>query len=118
MSYDIYLKNPDTGEPLLLDLPHPLRGGTYVVGGTTEAWLSITYNYSKHYYRLWPGDGIRIIYGMTGEESLPVLRAGAAQLGNDVSPDYWEPTEGNAKAALNDLITLAALLPDGVWAGD
>ena len=62
--------------------------------------------------------GIRTIYGMTGEESIPVLAAAVAQLGGDVHPDYWEPTEGNARNALLDLLALARLRPEGVWDGD
>ena len=37
MSYDISLTDPVTGETLELDTPHHMRGGTYAVGGTTEA---------------------------------------------------------------------------------
>jgi hypothetical protein len=55
---------------------------------------------------------------MTGAESIPVLQAAADQLGNDIDEDYWKPTEGNAKAALLQLIALAKMRPDGVWEGD
>jgi hypothetical protein len=39
-------------------------------------------------------------------------------LGDDVCDNYWEPTEGNAKRALVQLLALAQMRPDGVWAGD
>lgn len=52
MSYDISLTDPVTGETLELDTPHHMRGGTYAVGGTTEAHLNVTWNYAKHYYRV------------------------------------------------------------------
>lgn len=52
MSYDIYLNDPVTGGIIELDEPHQMRGGNYAVGGTTEAWLNVTYNYAKHYYRV------------------------------------------------------------------
>ena len=32
--------------------------------------------------------------------------------------DYWEPTAGNALKPLYQLLTMAQLRPDGVWAGD
>lgn len=133
MSYDIYLTDAVSGETLELDAPHHMRGGTYVMGGTREAHLNVTYNYGAHFRRVFParpwreGDsnhdkegvkGIRTIYGMTGAESLPVLTAAIAQLGNDVHPDYWEPTDGNAKRALIQLHALASLRPDGIWKGD
>ena len=62
--------------------------------------------------------GVTAIYGMTGAESLPMLKAAAAKLKDDVDPDYWKPTEGNVKRAIFGLIALAQLRPDGVWEGD
>ena len=118
MSYDIYLNDPVTGDAIELDEPHQMRGGTYKIGGTTEAWLNVTYNYAKHYYRVMGEKGIRTIYGMTGAESIPVLKAAIDELGDDVDPDYWEPAEGNAKRALCSLLALAQMRPDGVWDGD
>ena len=54
MSYDISLRDPVTGQTLQLDAPHHMRGGTYQVGGTTDAHLNVTWNYARHYYRLFP----------------------------------------------------------------
>ena len=118
MSYDIYLIDPVTLDQIELDEPHQLRGGTYALGGTAQAWLNVTYNYGRHYYRTMGEKGIRTIYGMTGADSIPVLESAAEQLGNDVADNYWEPTEGNAKAALLKLIALAKMRPDGIWDGD
>jgi len=118
MSYDMHLADPVTQEPLHAATKHEMRGGTYCVGGTTELSLNITYNYSKHFYRLMGDNGIRAIYGKTGAESLPILHAAAAQLADDTHSDYWKATEGNAKRALLQLIALAQLRPDGVWEGD
>lgn len=119
MSYDTSLHDPITKEVLQLDAPHQMKGGTYALGGTTEAHLNVTYNYFPHYYRVFGGEkGIRTIYGMTGAESIPVLTNAIAQLGDDVDDDYWAPTEGNAKQALTQLLALAQLRPDGVWQGD
>jgi hypothetical protein len=115
MSYDIDLKDPVTGKTIELDEPHHMKGGTYCVGGTTQASLNVTYNYAKHYYRVLGEKGIRTIYGMTGAESIPVLDAAIVQLDDDVVDDYWKPTEGNAKRALLQLRALACMRPDGVW---
>ena len=72
MSYDITLNDPVTKEPIQLDAPHQMQGGTYAVGGTTEAWLNITWNYNDWYYHAGVfastrevSKGIRTIYGMT-----------------------------------------------------
>lgn len=118
MSYDIELQDPVTKETLQLDAPHPMRGGTYCLGGTTDAHLNVTYNYSKHYYRIIGEKGIRTIYGMTGAESVPILEQAISQLSDETDDDYWKPTEGNAKQALMQLLALAKTRPDGVWSGD
>ena len=118
MSYDISLIDQVSGETIELDEPHHMRGGTYAVGGCIRASLNITYNYAEHYYRVFGEGGVRSIYGKTGAESVPVLKSAIAQLGDDVDDDYWEPTEGNAKRALAQLLALARMRPDGVWAGD
>lgn len=120
MSYDIDLCDPLTGSAIELDTPHHMRGGTYQVGGCPELSLNVTYNYGKFYYedRCFGEKGIRTIYGMTGAESLPVLERAISALGDDVDDDYWKPTEGNAKAALLQLLAMAKMRPDGVWNGD
>lgn len=98
MSYDISLKDRVTGETLRVDNPHFMTGGTYQIGGTTELWLNVTYNYSNYYYEATDGDprfanerisayysdgttgpvetvyGIRGIYGKTGAESISMLQ--------------------------------------------
>jgi hypothetical protein len=118
MSYDLGLCDPVSGEVLELDAPHRMRGGTYAIGWTSHAELNVTYNYSTHFHRVLGEGGIRSLYGQTGAATLPMLRAAAAQLDTNVSDDYWEPTEGNARRALLQLAALAELRPDGVWRGD
>lgn len=59
--------------------------------------------------RVMGDNGIRTIYGMTGAESIPVLASAAAKLGDDASPDYREPAEGNAKRALLQLLAMARI---------
>ena len=89
MSYDITLNDRVTGETLHVNSPHFMTGGTYAVGGTTELWLNITYNYAHYYYEATDGDqrfarwnnqteeysyGIRGIYDKTGAESIQMLK--------------------------------------------
>lgn len=118
MSYDITLNDPITKEPIEIADAHFMRGGTYAVGGTNRLWLNITYNYGFLYYRVIGEEGIRTIYGMSGAESIPILEKAIAALGDDVDPDYWEPTEGNAKRPLYQLLAMAKMRPDGIWDGD
>lgn len=109
MSYDIRLLDPVTREQLETEVAHDMRGGTYAMGGTTMLWLNVTYNYGKHYYRVLGDKGIRTI---------SVLEAAAAKLSDEISDDYWEATEGNAKRPLLQLAAMARMRPDGVWDGD
>ena len=140
MSYDIYLCDPVTKETIELDSPHMMTGGTYAIGGTTEAWLNVTYNYADWYYLdgVFPeidgeNKGIRTIYGMSGAESIHVLTGAIAALEardddlpekekreyrRDGATGYWMPTRTNAIKPLYQLLALAKLRPDGIWQGD
>lgn len=118
MSYDISLTDPVSGETLELDSPHQMKGGTYAEGGTTEAWLNVTWNYGGIFRSVMGAEGIRSIYGKTGAESIPLLTDAIDKLGGDTDPDYWKATEGNVKQALVQLRALAQLRPDGIWKGD
>lgn len=118
MSYNIELTDPHTGECIELSEPHQMIGTTYQVGGTKYACLGVTYNYALHFNRVLGTEGIRLIYGMTGKDSIPFLESAILCLKNDVCEDYWAPTEGNAKRALQNLVALAKLAPHGVWKGD
>ena len=140
MSYDIYLRDPVSGETLQTDQPHQIRGGMYAMGGTREMWLNVTYNYAYWYYKAGVFDvteeeskGIRTIYGMTGVESIPVLKKAISKLESmdeDISDDkrqkceahgvtgYWMPTRENAIRPLHQLLALAQMRPDGIWEGD
>lgn len=135
MSYDIELKDPVTKEVIEFDSPHQMRGGTYALNGTNEAWLNITYNYSIWYYRddTFGEKGIRTIYGLSGAESIPVLKkaiAGLEASNEELSDEeiqkceeqgatgYWMPTRENAIKPLYQLLAMAQMRPDGIWEGD
>lgn len=119
MSYDIELQDPETNEALWLDATHQLVGCNQQVGGSREASITITYNYANIFARVLPKNesapGIRGIYGLTGDDSIPILESAISQLGDDVSSNYWEATEGNAKLALSQLLEMAKSYPKGVW---
>jgi hypothetical protein len=119
VSYDVKLCEPGTEDVIKFDAMHDFRGGTYCMGGTNEAWLNITYNYSKFYYENIDGEkGIRWLYGRTGAECSPVLEKAIAALGTERTDDYWAATPGNAGAALIPLLHFARARPDGVFSGD
>lgn len=135
MSYDISLREPVSGETVYFDSPHQMKGGTYAIGGTTEAWLNITYNYAKWYYLddVFGENGIRSLYGMTAVDSISVLENAIKALestGDNLSEEeikeyeehgvsgYWLPTRENAIKPLYQLLAMAKLRPDAVWDGD
>lgn len=140
MSYDISLRDPVTKETVHFDSPHQMTGGTFAAGGTTEAWLNITYNYSQWYYRdgVFPDkgedhNGIRSIYGLSGAESIPILQHAIQALEsmdkniteeeikdfeNRGVTGYWIPTRENAIKPLYQLLAMAKMRPDAIWDGD
>jgi hypothetical protein len=119
MGYYIKLVDPVTKETLELDEKHDMRGSIYAIGGTKEAFLTVTYNYAKYFYdNIDEEDGIRFIYGKTGADSIPILERAIEKLGDDIDSNYWTATEGNAKRSLLQLLALAKLRPDGEWNGD
>jgi hypothetical protein len=80
--------------------------------------FGITYNYANIYYRVFGKKGIRIIYGLSGRESIPILQRAISKLIGDIDKDSWKPTEGNARRALKELLVIALTSPDDVWSGD
>lgn len=112
MSYDIYFCDPISKETIILNEPHFMSGGTYAIGGTKEMWLNITCNYYKNYFP--HGLNIPDLNGKTAADVIPELDRVIGLLGDDTDPDYWKPTDGNAKRALIQLRTMAKMRPDAV----
>lgn len=102
------------------------EGGTYVMGGTDEAELNVTYNYGRHFHEAWEkaggtfdGDGDGSLGSMLGEkragDTIELLARAVEILGTARGPDYWEATPGNAGVALEQLLGWARQHPDGIW---
>lgn len=106
MSWDIHVVNSKDKSYVCLKSKHYIKGGTFAIGGTDMAWLNITYNYSDFYYRLWPISGIRTLYGIPLRNAVEMLKAGISKLRGRPCENYWEPTSGNAKAALKSLLAI------------
>ena len=97
--------------------------------------VNITYNYARWYYKdyAFGEKGIRSIYGLSGAESIPVLKKAIAGLEDSDeelpyeeakqcleqgATGYWLPARTNAIRPLYQLLALAQMRPDGVWEGD
>ena len=112
MSWDIDIIDHETGRPRTLDAVHHFTGGTYAIGGTNQARLNVTYNYSPLYAEVWEGRDIQKLDGKTVGQAKPLLEAAVRHLGIDADDNYWEPTPGNAGAAARDLLELCNLCDD------
>ena len=117
MSYDIEFKKDDKTCTLPFSPPH---GGTYCADDDfRKAWLNITYNYSKIYQKYGLSierpekqeRGIRVLEGKTAAKCVAILTSVIPKLGNDTNPDYWQATDGNAKCALVNLLSIAVAVP-------
>lgn len=108
MSYWVYLCDDDG----TVQVDNHSEGGTYVLGGTSDACVNVTYNYGHHYYDLLHEDGLRGLHGLSGAEAAPLLERAVAVLGTERDDsDYWAPTPGNAGAALGVLLRWAKQHP-------
>ena len=106
MSYSIEILDHVTRETREFETPQDLStGSTQEVGGATTASFGITYNYSPYYYELWY-DGLPGFNGKKLSEVRPVLVEAIGTLGTERDRNYWAATEGNAGAALQDLLEM------------
>ena len=117
MSYDIKFCKGE--EVCILPFPPP-HGGTYCVNENyRKAWLNITYNYAEIYYKHGlsitklekPERGIRVLEGKAASGCVRILTSVIPKMGNETDSDYWKATEGNAKKALVNLLSIAVVMP-------
>lgn len=112
MSYDCFIVDRN-GEPI--EVTQVPTGGTYrAYDGPQEAWFNMTFNYSQHIYKVLEG-GIPGLDGKLVRDTIPQILEAEGRLEGEPDPDYWAPTEGNAKKALKGLLMLAVQAPDGYW---
>lgn len=121
MSYWVYLRDTDGNT---LEIPPHSEGGTHVLGGTTDAELNITYNYSGQFAKVnldfHENDpigrhGKTAVHGKRAGDLIPQLRDAVKTLGTERDENYWNATPGNAGHALSILLGWAELHPDGIF---
>ena len=112
MSFDVTLQKD--GNPV--QIPNHSEGGTHVFGGTTDAELNVTYNYSGHYFReLHDEKGLRWLNGKKAVDCTRKLEKTVEALGVERDSDYWADTPGNAGYALSILLDWARQHPEAVF---
>lgn len=105
MSYDMHLTKK--GKTVMLNERHYIKGGTYQVGGTKEAWLNITYNYSPIFRECFGNEkGIKVLEGMTAKQSITVLSEAIAKLSPD---DNRGPSRDKLENDLLDILNSVRL---------
>jgi hypothetical protein len=117
MGYWVYLHDrtdPDDVHPVKVDSHE--EGGTYVAGGTDEACVSVTTNYTRHFVDALGGESLReFLQDRKAADAIPGLEAGVGKLGTERGDDYWTPTPGNAGAVLALLLRWARQHPEAVF---
>lgn len=111
MSWWISLVNDDDST-CTVD-PHA-EGGTYALGGTPEAELNVTYNYSE-VTRLVGFNFKGSLHGKKAKDTIPILADLVEKLGTTRFENYWAPTPGNAGYAASILLKWAREHPDAHW---
>ena len=104
----------ESGEPVKVDKFQD--GGTQVIGGSEEASLNVTYNYSKFYCVLL--DKRLSLNWLNGKKACLCesrLRLAVQTLGLWRDTDYWAGTPGNAGWALNILLEWAVANPEATF---
>lgn len=80
--------------------------------------LNATFNYYPILSKLFGEKSIRVFYGMRCEKSIPILENAISVLGDDETPDKYQPTEGNVKWLLKQMLGWAKEKPTAIWSGD
>ncbi len=113
MSYDIELRDEQGN---ICHVEKHSEGGTYVLDGTTDAYLNITFNYSE-YYSQWidKESGLKWLNGKRAKECIETLKSAIRVLGIYRDDNYWGATPGNAGYALSILLRWAEQYPDAIF---
>lgn len=112
----------ENGDVIKLDNIHNIRGSIYPMGGTDEVQLDVTYNYSKILSPLarekfGVDSWVDLLRDKHSRDAVKSLRVLSSMLSGEPDDDYWAVTEGNAKAAIDNLVYLCelSLNYDGMW---
>lgn len=111
MSYDVELKDAQNNPCIVANFQ---EGGTQPIGGSEEASLNITYNYSFFYYHfLDHKEGLNWLNGKLAKDCISRLDVASELLcQGPAHDDYWAATPANAGKALAILLGWARKYPE------
>jgi hypothetical protein len=116
MGYNIKLVGTDGN---IVSVMKHQAGSEFAIGGTTDAEINITYNYSKYFREeIDTYNGIRWLYGKPAHECITILENAIEKLGTKKDSDYWKSTPGNAGNILHVLLGWAKQYPGAIFEGD
>lgn len=115
MSWDVALLESALPNAPPVEVELHSEGGIYVFGGTTDACLNITYNYSKFYSKYLDDIGLKWLDGRKASDCIERLQAAVDTLGTEREDNYWLATCDNAGYALSILLRWAQQHPDAVF---
>lgn len=98
------------------------EGSTYVLGGSSEATIGITYNYGALFRDAFPDPEPeksnvlgRLLDGKRAGDTIAMLETAVKGLGTTRDRDYWAATPGNAGHVLSILLRWAKQHPDAIF---
>ena len=100
MGYWVYVVAIDDDEEYQsIAVSSHTEGGTYAIGGTDAAEMSVTYNYGPIYHQY--GFSLKQLNEKNAQDALNIIEPVAANLPNAPDNDYWKSSEGNAGHVLH-----------------
>ncbi len=113
MGWDVDLVLPGGS---LAQVDSQSEGSIVAVGGSTDATMCVTYNYSPIYYEKLGYSVADYLKDKKASDTLDFLSRAVAKFGT-ITPtrNYWDATEGNAGHILVILAKWAKQHPTGIW---
>ena len=119
MSWSVSLCDPVTLEIAEIDFkPELFHGSAPTQSYRREGWITVTSNYDEIYRRpnVFGPLGLQVFNGIRAVDSRPLLAQALRTLReDDYVPNYWIPTEGNARIPLLFMHYASSLFPSGIW---
>ena len=106
MGWEISLICPCCKRPIFVS--EHQEGSIIDLDGSTEADISVTYNYSKYF-------DFSVLNGRKAKSTIKLLEQNIEKLGTIQDSNYWIATEGNVGHILNLLLQWAKKHPQAIW---